>query len=72
MARAGDRPSRRLPGTIPELFPLDLLLEDPSAGEVEVADLDLVTGRLNPDKLGDRCRPVYLPKLRSGEKRDQR
>jgi len=54
-------------GSIPELFGLDLLLEEPTAGEVEVADLDLVTGRLNPPKLGDRSRSVFLPRQRSGE-----
>ena len=36
-------------------------------GDVEIADLDLVTGRLNPPKLGDRNRTVFLPRLRSGE-----
>ena len=53
-------------GSIPELFALDLLLEEAS-GVVEVADLDLVTGRLNPDELGERTRTVFLPKLRTGE-----
>ena len=54
-------------GSIPELFGLDLLLEEPTAGNAEIADLDLVTGRLNPDKLGDRSRSVFLPHQRSGE-----
>jgi len=53
-------------GAIPELFPLDLLLEEPTIG-VEPADLDLVTGRLNPDKLGDRVRRVYIPLHRTGD-----
>lgn len=54
-------------GAIPELFPLDLLLEDPAAGQVEVAEIDLVTGRLNPPKAPTRSRIVFIPKLRSGE-----
>ncbi|NMM24053.1 MAG: DUF1998 domain-containing protein [Phycicoccus sp.] len=53
-------------GSIPELFPLDLLLEEPTL-DVEPADLNLVTGRLNPDKLGDRVRTVYLPLQRAGQ-----
>ncbi|MBF4562684.1 DEAD/DEAH box helicase [Microbacterium sp. VKM Ac-2870] len=55
-------------GAVPELFPLDLLLEEPQAGEVQVAEIDLVTGRLDPDKPPVRGRIVFLPKLRSGEK----
>jgi ATP-dependent helicase YprA (DUF1998 family) len=54
-------------GSIPELFALDLLLEDPMEGNVEPADLDLVTGRLNPPTLGDRTRSVFIPRLRGGE-----
>lgn len=54
-------------GSIPELFGLDLLLEDPTEGNVEPADLDLVTGQLNPEKLGDRIRGVFLPLHRGGE-----
>jgi ATP-dependent helicase YprA (DUF1998 family) len=55
-------------GSIPELFALDLLLEEPSdEANVEIADLDLVTGRLNPPKLGERYRTLFIPKLRSGE-----
>ncbi|MFC8655386.1 DEAD/DEAH box helicase [Streptomyces parvus] len=55
-------------GSIPELQPLDLLLEEPYEKNVEIADLDLVTGRLNPEKVIDRrVRSVFLPRLRSGE-----
>ncbi|MGA4879394.1 DEAD/DEAH box helicase [Streptomyces lydicamycinicus] len=55
-------------GSIPELQPLDLLLEEPYEKNVELADLDLVTGRLNPEKVLDRrVRSVFLPGLRSGE-----
>ena len=55
-------------GSIPELFALDLLLEEPSSdAEFDVADLDLVTGRLNPQKLGQRYRTLFIPKLRTGE-----
>lgn len=52
-------------GFVEELEPLDLLLEFPVfLDSVEPADLDLVTGRLNPQALGDRIRTVYLPKAR--------
>lgn len=54
-------------GSIPELYALDLLLEKPYEDNVEIADLDLVTGRLNPEKLGPRVRSVFIPRLRSGE-----
>lgn len=53
-------------GSIPELLALDLLLEEPTA-DTELADLDLVTGRLNPNKLGERTRRVFLPRQRAGE-----
>jgi ATP-dependent helicase YprA (DUF1998 family) len=53
-------------GSIPELSALDLLLEPPTL-DVEPADLDLVTGRLNPDKLGARMRKVYIPLHRTGQ-----
>jgi ATP-dependent helicase YprA (DUF1998 family) len=53
-------------GSIPELFALDLLLEEPTI-DTELADLDLVTGCLNPNKLGERTRRVFLPRLRAGE-----
>lgn len=52
-------------GPVSELSPLDLLLEEPS-GNVEPADLDLVTGRLNPMVLGERTRQVFLRLDRSG------
>ncbi|TMR40480.1 DEAD/DEAH box helicase [Actinomadura geliboluensis] len=54
-------------GSIPEPLPLDLLLEEPSAGQVEVAEIDLVTGRLRTEHPPTRSRVVFLPKLRSGE-----
>ncbi|MDR8409763.1 DEAD/DEAH box helicase [Nonomuraea sp. 3-1Str] len=54
-------------GSIPELQALDLLLEEPSQSGVEIADLDLITGRLNPEELGPRIRSVFLPRLRGGE-----
>jgi ATP-dependent helicase YprA (DUF1998 family) len=54
-------------GSIPELFAIDLLLEEPSDGHVEVAEIDLVTGRLNPEKSPSRGRVVFIPKLRTGE-----
>lgn len=54
-------------GSIPELFALDLLLEEPAAVQAQVAEIDLVTGRLNPPKSPTRWRRVFIPKLRSGE-----
>lgn len=54
-------------GQVEELFALDLLLEAPAIGSVEPADLDLVTGRLNPTELGDRIRGVFIPRERSGQ-----
>ena len=54
-------------GSIDELSALDLLLEEPSAGGAEPADLDLVTGRLNPKELGDRIRGVFISRHRAGE-----
>ena len=51
---------RSAAGHIEELQPLDLLLESPSTDDVELADLDLVTGRVNPERLGSRVRSVYL------------
>lgn len=47
-------------GAVSELFPLDLCLEQPVSDEVEPADLDLITGRLNPQSLGSRTRQVFL------------
>jgi hypothetical protein len=46
-----------------ELAPLDILLEKPTTGEVEPAEYDLDTGRLNPID-GQRIRTVYLKKKR--------
>jgi ATP-dependent helicase YprA (DUF1998 family) len=55
-------------GTVPELEPLDLLLEDPTDRNiVQPADLDLVTGQLNPISLGPRVRTVHIRKERTGK-----
>lgn len=54
-------------GLVPELQPLDLLLEEPAGQNVEPADMDLLTGRLNPKDLGGRSRGVFLPTPRSGD-----
>jgi hypothetical protein len=55
-------------GPVTELAALDLLLEDPpSSASVEVAELDLVTGRLNPEEPGGRTRTVYINRERSGQ-----
>ena len=51
-------------GQIDELAPIDLFLETPVVEEVEPAEYDLVTGRLNPEELGTRNRQVFLRKER--------
>ncbi len=51
-------------GIAGELEPVDLLLEPPT-GLAQPADLDLITGRLNPRKLGERWRQVHLRADRS-------
>lgn len=51
-------------GFVGPLFPIDLLLESP-VEETEAADLDLITGRLNPPQLGERIRTVHLRKERT-------
>ena len=55
---------RATPGSYDELEPLDLLLEEPVEANVEPAEYDLVTGRLNPSTLGPRNRQVYMNKNR--------
>jgi ATP-dependent helicase YprA (DUF1998 family) len=56
---------RSFKGEITELEPLDLLLEEPVSVDVEPADYDLVTGRLNPQKSSERIRRVFLRKERT-------
>ncbi len=57
---------RTVAGFVDEIAPLDLLLEKPVFGEfAEPAEYDLITGRLNPKKLGARNRQVYLRAARS-------
>jgi len=51
-------------GVISSLLPLDLLLETPTSDDVELAEYDLTTGRLNPRNPGDRTRQVYLKRDR--------
>lgn len=46
-------------GIVEQLEPVDLLLEPPT-GLAQPADLDLITGRLNPRRLGERSRQVHL------------
>lgn len=48
-------------GEVFQLNPLDICLQTPMPGVAERAELDLVTGRLDPDELGDRTRIVFLP-----------
>jgi ATP-dependent helicase YprA (DUF1998 family) len=57
---------RTLSGIFEELSPLDILLEPANIQDrVEPADYDLVTGRLNPKKLGPRNRHVFIRGQRS-------
>lgn len=50
-----------LAGFVDAISPLDLLLENPVFKELaEPAEYDLITGRLNPQKLGARNRTVYI------------
>jgi ATP-dependent helicase YprA (DUF1998 family) len=57
---------RTLAGFVDEISPLDLLLEKPVFSELaEPAEYDLITGRLNPRKLGARNRQVCLRAARS-------
>ena len=61
-------------GSVSELQALDLLLEPPASSQpagsrsarhlIEPADLDLLTGRLNPERLGERVRGVFLRRNR--------
>jgi ATP-dependent helicase YprA (DUF1998 family) len=51
-------------GGVRELHALDLLLEEPTTDDIQPADLDLVTGRLDPMTLGDRVRQVFLKRDR--------
>ncbi len=57
-------------GQVLELFPIDLLLEEPTIS-TEPADLDLITGRLSPATLGERTRQVYLRLDRTPEHTDE-
>ena len=61
VARARRRRSSRRRGSIAELSALDLLLEEPSSGSVEPAELDLVTGRLNPKNSASGPRRLHPP-----------
>ncbi len=57
---------RTLAGFVDEISPLDLLLEKPVFNDLaEPAEYDLITGRLNPQKLGARNRQVYIRAGRS-------
>ncbi len=55
-------------GQVGELHPVDLLLEEPVVNSgLHPADLDIVTGRLNPGLLGPRTRTVYLSEHVDGQ-----
>ena len=51
-------------GEVFGLEPLDISLEEPMPGVAERFDLDLVTGRLDPNEDPERCRTVFLPRDR--------
>lgn len=53
---------RTYSGQVEEFKPIDLFLETPINDNAISADLDLVTGRLNPKNLGSKTRQVYIRK----------
>lgn len=55
---------RSLMGRFEELQPLDILLEQPIGDNAVLAEFDLVTGRMNPPRLGTRNRQVSIPRDR--------
>lgn len=59
-------------GEFEELEPLDLLLEEPLPESAELADYDLVTGRLNPVSPGVRHRSVFIRRGRVTAAREGR
>lgn len=61
---------RTLEGVSGELEPLDMLLEPAIDEDAEPADYDLVTGRLNPQALGQRVRQVFLKGNRQADGSD--
>ena len=54
---------RTLAGSVDELEPIDLLLEEPVVEQAEPAEYDIVTGRLNPVKLGSQTGRCICEKL---------
>jgi ATP-dependent helicase YprA (DUF1998 family) len=57
---------------VEELRPVDLLLEEPGREmDIVVHDLDLITGRLNPENPSDRYRVVYTRTLELDTPDDQ-
>ena len=57
---------RTLAGHVEQLEPLDLLLEEPLIFDAaEPAEYDLLTGRLNPQTIGERNRVVHIRKERA-------
>ena len=62
---------RTLEGISTELEPLDLLLEPPLAEDFEPADYDVVTGRVNPQALGQRMRQVFMKGNRQADDSDK-
>jgi ATP-dependent helicase YprA (DUF1998 family) len=53
---------------LPELNPIDLLLDRPTdPTRVDPVDLDLVTGRLTPPATGSRTRQVFIKKDRTSK-----
>ncbi len=53
---------------ITDFYPLDLLLEEPvKKDKTEPVILDISTGRINPENLGEDVRTVYLRRERTAE-----
>lgn len=59
-------------GSLHELEPLDLLLEEPAEPDesIEPAEYDLITGQLNPPAKSERWRAVYIKSDRSTPYKD--
>lgn len=62
---------RLITSEIYDLFPLDVLLKEPEdLGTVEIANIDLATGQLNPENLGENFRKVFLRRNRINHSAD--
>jgi len=63
---------RTMSGEVSRLQSLDIFVEDPTSYEnVTIADYDLITGRVNPPRLGERTKRIYLKKDRQLESEEE-